>query len=139
MSHVAKIELEIQDLETFKLACQRLNLEFVENQQTYRWYGRYMGDAPLLEGFTAEDLGNCQHAIRVPGASYEIGIVHRQGKYHLLWDNWQSGGLERQLGPGAGRLKQAYGIERVRQEARLKGYRLSEKQMNNTVQLVLTV
>jgi hypothetical protein len=139
MSHLSKIELEIQDLETLKLACQRLNLEFMENQETYKWYGRYVGDAPLPEGFTVEDLGKCHHAIRVPGASYEIGIVQRQGKYQLLYDNWQSGGLERVLGPGAGRLKQAYAIERVAKEARLKGYRLCEKQMNNTVQLVLTV
>jgi hypothetical protein len=139
MSHVAKIELEIQDLETLKFACQRLNLEFMENQQTYRWYGKYMGDSPLPEGFTAEELGKCQHAIRVPGASYEVGVVQRQGKFHLLWDSWQSGGLERVLGPGAGRLKQAYAIERVAKEARLKGYRFCEKQMNNTVQLVITV
>ena len=139
MSHVAKIELEIQDLETLKQACQRLNLEFVENQETYRWYGKYMGDSPLPEGFTPEDLGKCHHAIRVEGASYEIGVLHRQGKYQLLWDSWQSGGLERVLGPGAGRLKQAYAIERVAKEARLKGYRLTEKQMNKTVQLVLTV
>lgn len=139
MSHVAKIELEIQDLETLKQACHRLNLEFWENQQTYRWYGRYVGDAPLPEGLTAADLGKCHHAIRVPGAVYEIGVVQRQGKYQLLWDNWHSGGLERVLGPGAGRLKQAYAIERVAKEARLKGYRLCEKQRNNTVQLVLTV
>lgn len=139
MSHVAKIELEIRDLETLKQACQRLNLEFMENQQTYRWYGRSVGDAPLPEGFTIEDLGKCHHAIRVPGASYEIGVVQRQGKYQLLWDNWHSGGLERILGPGAGRLKQAYAIARVAKEARLKGYRLTEKQKNNTVQLVLTV
>jgi hypothetical protein len=98
-----------------------------------------VGDAPLPDGFTVEDLGKCQHAIRVPGASYEIGFVQRQGRYHLLWDNWQSGNLERVLGSGAGRLKQAYAIERVAKEARLKGYRLCEKQMNNTVQLVLTV
>jgi hypothetical protein len=139
MSHVTKIELEIQDLATLQRACRRLHLEFLENQQTYTWYGRFVGDAPLPEGFTAADLGKCQHAIRVPGAAYEIGVVHRQGKYHLLWDSWHSGGLERVLGPGAGRLKQAYAIERVTQEARLKGYRLCEKQVNNSVQLVLTV
>jgi hypothetical protein len=139
MSHVSKIELQIQDLDTLKLACQRLNIEFVENQTQYKWYGRFVGDSPLPEGFTAEDLGKCHHAIRVPGASYEIGIVHRQGKYQLLWDSWQSGGLERVLGPGAGKLKQSYAIERVAKEARLKGYRLTEKQINNTVQLVLTV
>lgn len=139
MSHVAKIELEILDLEILKRACQRLNLEFLENQQTYRWYGRYVGDAPLPEGFKQEDLGKCHHAIRVPGAAYEIGIVHRHGKYFLLWDSWHSGGLERILGPGAGLLKQAYAIERIAQEARLKGYSLIEKQMPNSVQLVLSV
>ena len=137
MSHVAKIELEIMDLETLKLACDRLGLQFMENQKTYRWYGSFVGDTPLPEGIDINDLGKCDHAIHVPGAQYEIGIIQRDRKYILLWDFWHRGGLEEKLGKNAGRLKQAYGVERVRKEARLKGHRIYEQKTNQGIRLFL--
>ena len=139
MSHIAKIELEINDPETLKLACERLGLQFMENQTTYSWYGTSIGDTPLPEGITASDLGKCDHAIRVPGAQYEIGIVKRDRKYILLWDSWHQGGLEQKLGKNAGRLKQAYTIERVRKEGRLKGHRICEQKTDKGIRLVLRV
>jgi hypothetical protein len=139
MSHIAKIELEIVDIETLKLACERLGLKFVENQTTYKWYGSWVNDTPLPEGITVADLGKCHHAIRVPGAQYEIGIVKRDRKYILLWDFWYQGGLEERIGKNAGRLKQAYTIERVRKEARLKGHRICEQKTNQGIRLVLRV
>ena len=120
MSHVSRIELEINSLEDLKQACKRLQLKFMENQKFYKWYGRYVGDAPLPEGITVDDLGKCDHAIKVPGAIYEIGIVHKNNKYILLWDTWHAGKLEEKLGKNAGLLKQAYAIERVRKEAKKK-------------------
>lgn len=138
MSHVAKIELEITDLDSLKAACKALDLEFVCNQKTYAWYGRHVGDYPLPEGITTEELGRCDHAIRVPGASYEVGVVRRGNKFALLWDFYQAGGLERVLGKGAGMLKKAYAVERVRREAKLKGYHVQERKTVQGVQLVLT-
>jgi hypothetical protein len=139
MSHVSKIELEIKDLDTLKAACERLNLEFVPNQRTYKWYGEHVGDYPLPQGFSIEDMGKCDHAIMVPGASYELGVVHRNRKYTLLWDFYSSGGLERVLGKGGGKLKQAYAVERIRREATLKGYRLHETKSENSVRLRMTL
>lgn len=139
MSHIAKIELEINDIETLKLACERLGLQFQENQQTYRWYGSWVGDTPLPEGITIDQLGICDHAIHVPGAQYEIGVVRRDQKYILLWDYWERGGLEEKLGRNASWLKQAYAVERVRKEARIKGYRVCEQKMNQGIRLVLRV
>ena len=139
MSHVAKIELEINDVETLKLACERLGLQFIENQRSYEWYGSWVGDTPLPEGITLADFGKCDHAIKVPGAQYEIGIVQRDKKYILLWDYWHRGGLEEKLGKNAGRLKQAYAIERVRKEARIKGHRICEQKTNQGIRLVLRV
>jgi hypothetical protein len=139
MSHIAKIELEITDLETLRQACERLGLEFMENQTTYSWYGSWVGDAELPEGITIHDLGKCDHAICVPGAQYEIGIVQRDRKYILLWDFWHQGGLEQKLGKNAGRLKQAYTIERVRKEARLKGHRICEQKTDQGIRLLLRV
>ncbi len=139
MSHIAKIELEITDIETLKLVCERLGLQFIENQTSYSWYGTWVGDSPLPEGITHYDLGKCDHAIRVPGAQYEIGVVRRDKKYTLLWDFWHQGGLEQRIGKNAGLLKQAYTIERVRMEARLKGHRISEQKAEKGIRLVLRV
>ena len=48
----------------------------------------------MPEGLTVEDLGKCDHAIRVPGASYEIGLKRVGDKYEMLYDYWSSGGLK---------------------------------------------
>jgi hypothetical protein len=129
MSHVAKIAIEIKDLETLDAACTRLGGTLVRGKTHYKWFGRSVGDYPLPEGYAAADLGQCEHAIRVPGARYEIGVVRRRdGKpgYQLLWDSWGDGGLERQLGQGAGKLVQAYGIEAAKRAARTRGYHVEE-------------
>ena len=128
--HVASIKLEIRSLDALKAACQRLGLEFREGQTHYAWFGYFVGDAPLPEGFTQEDLGKCEHAIHVPGASYEIGVVHHRsdGIYSLLWDSWGQGGLEAALGKDCNKLKQSYGISAAVLEAQRQGYSIWETQ-----------
>ena len=49
MSHVSKIELVIHSLDDLKDACQKLGFQFMENQKSYKWYGRWVGDSPLPE------------------------------------------------------------------------------------------
>jgi hypothetical protein len=127
MSHVTTIDLEIKDLSALKAACERLGYLWLEGQKNYRWYGRYMGNYAMPEGMTVADLGKCEHAISVPGASYEIGVVTRNGKTTLLWDFWSSGGLERIVGKGGCKLKQAYAVEATRRAARRAGYQVTEK------------
>ena len=124
--HVSVVALQIKSLDALKLACQRLGLEFRENQATYAWFGYFAGDAPLPEGFVQEDLGKCTHAIQVPGASYEIGVVFRDGAWRLLWDSWGSGGLEAALGKDCNALRQAYGVEAAKLEAQRQGYSIYE-------------
>lgn len=138
MSHISRIELEIRDLEDLKRACDRLGLQLIEGQTTYKWYGTWVGDSPLPEGLTPNDLGKCHHAIKVPDARYEIGIVQKDRKYILVWDYWYRGGLEEKLGKNAGLLKQAYAVERVRREATLKGYRVHETKSEAGIRVHLT-
>lgn len=113
MSHVSTIDVVISDLPSLKVACEELGLEFRENQTKYKWYNSYVGDAPLPQGFTEEDLGKCEHAIGVAGnpVAYEVGVVHNkigQG-FSLMYDSWQGGyGLENMIGKDACKLKQAY-------------------------------
>jgi len=139
LSHVSKIKLEIQSLKDLKLACKRLGFTFIENQKTYQWYGRSVGDSPLPEGFNIEDLGKCDHAIKVPECAYEIGVVKRGLKYILLWDSWHSGGLEKKIGKEAGILKQAYTIERIKREAKRKHYQVKEIKQDQSMRLVLRI
>ena len=139
MSHISKIELVIHSLRDLKEACQKLGFEFIENQKTFKWYGSWAGDTPIPEGVKIEDLGKCDHAIKVPGCTYEVGVIRRGDHYILLWDYYSAGGLEPKIGPNAGILKQAYTVARVKKKARIKGYRIREKKMDQGVRLVLTV
>lgn len=131
MSHVAKIEVEIKDLEALAAAAKRLGGALVE-QSTYAWYGTSVGDYPLPEGFKAEDLGKCERAIRFPDAQYEVGVVRRRdGRpgYTLLWDFWYGGyGLTKAIGAKGERLSQSYGVEAATRAARRQGYTVTETQ-----------
>ncbi len=139
MSHISKIELEITDLDALKTACRSMGFEFMENQTTYRWFGRWVGDTPLPEELQIEDLGKCTHAIRVPNAAYEVGVIQNGSRYHLLWDYWDGGGLEQQIGKNACKLKQAYTLERIRKESRQKGYMVSQTRTPNGIRIYLTL
>jgi len=138
LSHIAKIELEIRDLQSLKDACKKLGFHFMENQKHYRWYGKWVGNQPLPDGISEDDLGKCNHAIHIPAAVFEIGIVKKDNSYQLLWDSWIGGGLQKAIGKDAGVLKQTYAIESVKRAARKKGYRLIEKRMKKGVRLSLS-
>jgi hypothetical protein len=143
MSHVAQIELEIRNLDALAAACQQLGLELVREQVSYRWYGRSYGDYPLPAGFTVEDLGNCEHAIRIPGEprAYEIGVVRRRdGKpgYALLWDFYNGGyGLTEKVGQKAEKLKQAYAVQTTLLTAKRLGHTVLGQQQQADGSVVL--
>lgn len=136
MSHVSKIELVINDLATLKAACSRMGLTFLENQTTYKWYGSWASLEPRPEGMTP---GRCHHAIRVPQARYEVGVIRQEDQTYMLHaDMWPGGGLEPIIGKNAGLLKQAYAVERVRKEARQKRMRVHEQVTDTGIRLILT-
>lgn len=119
MSHVVAIEALITDLDALEAACAELGLELVRNQKSYKWYGTSVGDFPLPTGFTAADLGKCEHAIRVKGTTggYEIGVAKRrdgQPGYTLIYDFWGPGkALQDRAGDKCSRLVQEYTAARV--------------------------
>ena len=127
-SHVATIRVEIRDLDALAIACERLGLEFVRGQTTYKWWGISVGDHPLPEGYTADDLGKCLHAIRVKGdtQAYEIGVVLNRdgsGSYGLIWDFFSGGyGLEEKVGAECNRLVSEYQVAVVEQQAKSLGW-----------------
>lgn len=152
MSHIVELALEIKDLDALKKAVSAIDgLEYVENQKTYRWYGTSVGDYPLPAGLTKEDLGKCEHAIRVknnPNA-YEVGVVKRKdGKagYTLVLDFWAGGhGLcnyigqklpdgatrEDKQGYNALRIANHYGAQVAVKRMAMQGFRVQIKEDAN--------
>ena len=63
MSHIAKIELEVTDLDSLIRACQHIGLNLVRGKTTFKWFN---------------GNGKCDHAIEIPDVSYEIGIVYKK-------------------------------------------------------------
>ena len=119
MSHISKIELEVKDLGVLGQACSRLGLQLVQGQKTFKWYGQE---------------AQCDHCIRVPGASYEIGVTNKSGCYELNCDFYDKN-LEKVIGQKGGLLKQAYAAEKTRIEARKKGYSVIERQTETGIRL----
>jgi hypothetical protein len=111
-----------------KAACKELGFEFVENQKTYAWYGTFVGDSPMPQGMTVKDLGKCDHAIRVPGAWYEIGLKKFGDHYEILYDYWESGGLKSKIGTDAAPVKAAYSKAATRKFARKKRFRIAKEE-----------
>lgn len=125
MSHITNIDLEIKDLNALQSACRRMGLTFNHGAGKVRFYKSQSVDA--------------DHVINVPGCSYDVGVVsNKTGGFSLVWDNYQTGGLEAILGAGAGKLKQAYGIEKAKIEARKKGYSVVEaKKSDGSITLTI--
>ncbi len=124
MSHISKIELEVNNLGTLAQACSRLGLVLIKDQKTFKWYGR-------------ED-GKCDNAIKVPGANYEIGVLKAGNVFELQCDYYDSG-IERMIGRNGGLLKQAYAVERTKAEARRKGFTVIEKATPQGIRLQVQI
>lgn len=124
MSHTAIIAAEIKSMESLRKACKKLGYKFVKDQKSYRWFRKFMGDYPLPDGMTVNDLGKCEHAIKIPGANYEIGVIKdpmNKDNYKLIWDFWDHS-LPQIVGQNAWKLTQAYTIEQAKHSARLNGH-----------------
>jgi hypothetical protein len=130
-----------------KAACKRMGWEFAEGQTTFKWYGRYVGDYREFEenlrkiSILPENYGKCDHAIKVPGAQYEIGLVQKGGQIVPLWDFYYTGGLGHVTKEnGMGGFLAAYAVEKSKLEARRKGYTVTERTLpNGSVQLSVEV
>lgn len=154
MSHVVTQDAEVHDLEAVERACIRLGWEFKRNQQSFRWFSDgWIDDSPVPRDlFDTEEeyqrvlalsreervaamnqlLGRCQHAIGVPGAEYEIGLIQKvNGSYRLAFDWWGPGGLGfmQKNNP----FPQAYAAELIKMTAERQGYSWEEEFLPNGV------
>lgn len=136
MSHVAKSDLCLPaDLSVSQAVLKRLGCELMIGQTTWNWFGEFLNDwsdrtqAAALNGWKPEQFGHGAHAIRVPGTTYEVGLIPRrdgQPGFELLYDAWGDEGrrIEQVLGVGCGKLKDEVNCEVASRHYARQGYRV---------------
>jgi len=133
MSHYSEVQIEFTDEGCLVAALGRLGFkDKVEvHKEAQALYG-YQGDVRAQKahliirrehvGRAANDLGFEKQA----DGKYRVWISEYDQKYNKYDDAW------------LGRLKQAYGVEKARVEAKKRGYRVSEQKLDDgRVRLVL--
>lgn len=134
MSHYCEVQIELRDEAALVAALTRLGFkrEVIEVHQTQQTLYGYQGDARPQKahiiirrkhvGEAANDLGFERQA----DGTYRIWVSGYDRAHNGYNDAWLC------------RLKQAYGIEKTRLEAKKRGYRVSEQKMDDgRVRLVL--
>lgn len=115
MSHIAEVKTVFTSLDDMQAAAERLSGQLLRDRKTFKAY------------FNTDN--RCQHVMRFPGASYEVGIrAQPDGTFRLAWDSYSTGGLLPIMGDlQCGRFSQAYAVVAAKRAARLKGYACREK------------
>ena len=159
--HVVTLEVELNNLAAVEAACKRLGWQLHKGQKSYAWVGHWYDDSPvprhLFEdeaeynrvcAMTRSDrqdymktvLGKCDHAIRIPGARGEIGLIERNGKLLPIWDYFTSGLGNIRAETGMAGFVQFYAAERAKLEAALHGNFVTETQeQDGTIQLRINI
>lgn len=141
MSHIVSSKHIITDISCLKRAIKNHfpQLVWMEGQRTFAWYGEWMNDYDAADaayklGIDPKDYGKCDHAIRMPGVEYEIGIMKRaDGKgWSPVWDFFADGKkLSKVIGQNAEKLMAAYHEECARAYAEEHGLELETETDDN--------
>ncbi len=105
MSHFTKVTTKISDMEALEKAIASMGLRLTHNAPCRYYYGETMKE----------------NVVSLPGR-YDLSIEEgANGTYDLNADFYE-GDVERTIGPGGSRLMRSYTIEKLKIEARKKGY-----------------
>jgi hypothetical protein len=133
MSHYSEVMIELTDEGCLVAALERLGFKGkVEiHKEAKALYG-YQGDVRAQKGnviIRRQHVGPAANDLgfeRQPDGKYRVWVSDYDVKYNKYDDAWM------------GRLKQAYGVEKARAEAKKKGYRVSEQKLDDgRIRLVL--
>lgn len=139
MSHVVSSSVIIKDLDCLADAVKSMGALLVRNVKKYNWFGEHVGDYPMPAGVTKDQLGKCDHVIRLPGVNYEIGVVKQaDGTYRMLFDFYGSGGtshdgnkLKEHFGDGLSILQNTYNEATIVKTAKSHGFTVTKKVLPN--------
>lgn len=133
MSHVARVDLVINDLDALASACIALSCTYDRTAVDYRWWGRSVGDYDSADaaskfGIPVSRYGKADAGvITVPGANWQIGVYQnpqKAGTYVLVYDYFGSEGeaIHRACGAGLAQLKAHYGAQVATKKLRAAGF-----------------
>jgi hypothetical protein len=117
MSHVSTVACEIKDVEVMRAAAEKFGCELLYGKKQFQYY--------------AGNKQKCDHAIRIPGSTYEVGLVAKkpgEEVYDLQCDFFD-GKLTALLGEQLVNLRNEYTAvvtERMLQAARYRTHRVEE-------------
>ncbi|MBU4232842.1 MAG: DUF1257 domain-containing protein [Desulfobacterales bacterium] len=133
MSHYSEVQIEFKDRAALMAALERLGFQGkLEVHQEAKYLYGYQGDRREQQ---AHIIIRRQH---VGLAANDIGFQRQSDGTYRAWvsefDQRQNGYSEAWMG----KLKQAYGVEKARAEAKKRGYRVSEQKLDDgRVRLVM--
>lgn len=133
----------VTDLACLRAAVAKLaGIHWKEGQRTFSWYGKWVGDysaddAAYKLGIDTKDYGRCEHAIKVDGSRYEIGVMKRKdGKgYSLVFDFYGGNGhkIQEMVGAGCEKISVEYQREYITRFANLENMNLSMEDTKDEV------
>jgi len=135
MSHVATVEIEVEDIDVLEEVCKENGWSLNRNQKTFKWYGKWVNDfhgdtAAYKHGIDPKNYGKCEHAINVKKGAYEIGVVkNAKGKHVLIWDTWDQN-VEKSCGKNCHSLYESYSMKVATKKLKSKGYMLQSTKKN---------
>ena len=117
MSHITPLtRVEGWDLAVLERMCQENGWEFLRGKKTFRWYGRD---------------GKCDHAIRIPGCRYEIGInVNDKNEVSVGLDFFDSQ-LANAVGEKGWKFEMEYDVAKAKMAADAHNHTYHEETLEN--------
>jgi hypothetical protein len=143
MSHLICSEIVINDLDILRKAVAGFGgLRWMEGQKSYVWYMRSGVNEKEYQNSKKqqEDAnGACEHAIKISGASYEIGVVRRPDGdgWKLVFDPYD-GAAAQKVGRGCELLTNAYSEAYIRDFAEKNGF-MTEQSVDDEGNIVLSM
>jgi len=133
MSHYSEVMIELTDEGSLVAALGRLG--FKDKVEVH-------GEAQALYGYQGDVRSQKAHVIvrrtHVGPAANDLGFERQVDGRFRVWVSDYDQKYNKYDDAWMGRLKQAYGVEKARAEARKRGYRVSEQKLDDgRVRLVL--
>jgi len=133
MSHYSEVMIELTDEGSLVAALGRMG--FKDKVEVH-------GEAQALYGYQGDVRSQKAHVIvrrtHVGPAANDLGFERQVDGRFRVWVSDYDQKYNKYDDAWMGRLKQAYGVEKARAEARKRGYRVSEQKLDDgRVRLVL--
>ena len=115
MSHFTEIKTQIKDITALRSACQEMGLALLQNAEARGYY---------------QNKTKGEYVIQLKGP-YDIALNQQpDGSFGITADLW-NGHVEKEVGPGYGKLLQLYGVHKAMREAQKKGHLVRRAQQQD--------